>query len=55
MIMLGIIRVFHINTVLGSALRNLNKNQEAIQCLDAALQINPNNEIAWNNKGISIN
>ncbi|CAD8214628.1 unnamed protein product [Paramecium octaurelia] len=33
-----------------SALSNLDKYQEAIECCDIALSINPNFDAAWNNK-----
>jgi len=38
----------------GSALENLGKHQEAIECYDKALEINPRLAEAWNNKGLAL-
>jgi len=35
----------------GNALSDLNKSDEAIKAYDKAIEINPQNSIAWNNKG----
>ncbi|CAD8215554.1 unnamed protein product [Paramecium octaurelia] len=42
------------NHNLGLALQNMNKQQEAIECFDKAIAINPNNDNAWNNKGFAL-
>ncbi|CAD8045608.1 unnamed protein product [Paramecium primaurelia] len=39
----------------GWALNNLNKYQEAIECYDKAISINPKNDLAWSNKGWALN
>ncbi len=36
----------------GVALLNLGNYEEAIKCYDKAIEIEPNNAEAWNNKGI---
>ncbi|HLG15924.1 MAG TPA: serine/threonine-protein kinase [Blastocatellia bacterium] len=36
----------------GNSLSNLEKNEEAMQCFDRALEINPGYENAWYNKGV---
>jgi len=38
----------------GASLHSLGRYQEAIYCLDKALEIDPRNAAAWNNKGISL-
>ncbi|CAK86537.1 unnamed protein product, partial (macronuclear) [Paramecium tetraurelia] len=38
----------------GVALRKLNKYQEAIECYDKAISINPNYDDAWYNKGLAL-
>ena len=38
----------------GSALKIQGKYDEAIQCFDNATKINPQDEDAWNNKGIAL-
>ncbi|CAD8215340.1 unnamed protein product [Paramecium octaurelia] len=35
----------------GQALQSLNKYEEAIECYDKAIAINPNYDVAWNSKG----
>ena len=35
----------------GAALISLGRFEEAIECLDRAIEINPMNEVTWNNKG----
>ncbi|MFP3206731.1 MAG: tetratricopeptide repeat protein, partial [Hydrogenobaculum sp.] len=35
----------------GDALRNLKRYEEALQCYDKAIQLEPNNALYWNNKG----
>ena len=35
----------------GNALNNLNKYDEAIKAYDKAIEINPQNSMAWYNKG----
>ncbi len=35
----------------GAALISLGRFEEAIECLDKAIEINPLNEVTWNNKG----
>ena len=35
----------------GAALISLGRFEEAIECLDKAIEINPMNEVTWNNKG----
>ncbi|CAD8055916.1 unnamed protein product [Paramecium primaurelia] len=39
----------------GVALYNLNKYQDAIECYDKAISINPNDDITWTNKGFALN
>ncbi len=36
-------------------LNNLGKYQEAIDCFEKSLEINPNKANAWYNKGFSLN
>jgi tetratricopeptide (TPR) repeat protein len=38
----------------GFALKNLGRHQEAIQCFDTALAIDPRNVDAWYNKGATL-
>lgn len=38
----------------GMSLENLGRHEEAIRCLDKALELDPSNYTAWNNKGISL-
>jgi len=35
----------------GLALTNLEKNEEAIQCLNEAIKLDPNDELAYDKKG----
>lgn len=51
MIQHGTTRVIvYIQYHLGYALNCLKRYQEATECCDKALSINPNNDMAWNNK-----
>ncbi|CAD8214738.1 unnamed protein product [Paramecium octaurelia] len=38
----------------GLALRQLNKYEEAIECYDKAISINPKYDLAWYNKGLAL-
>lgn len=49
--MLGIIRVIFNLYLLGSSLDSLCRYEEAIDCYNQAIQIDPNYASAWNNKG----
>jgi len=39
----------------GGALYFLGKYDEAIECYDKAIEIDPNNSVVWNNKGLALN
>jgi tetratricopeptide (TPR) repeat protein len=38
----------------GVALKNLGKHNEAIECYDKAIKIDPNYALAWNNKDLAL-
>ena len=39
----------------GGALYSLGKYDEAIECYDKAIKIDPDNSVVWNNKGLALN
>ena len=39
----------------GGALYFLGKYDEAIECYDKAIEIDPDNQVVWNNKGLALN
>jgi len=38
----------------GSILRNQKKCEEAIECYEKAIEIDPNNAYSWKNKGLAL-
>ena len=38
----------------GNVLTKLNKSDEALKAYDKAIEINPQNADAWNNKGVAL-
>ena len=42
------------NALKGNALVNLGRYEEAMQCCDKAIQMNPNYSYTWYNKGLAL-